>query len=191
MKVVLDNHSGRIRLYKRYIENDTALLSYLLAETPWVERDIKMFGRIYKQPRLLYYMGDPEASYIYSGDLYNPGDWDLEVFNIKERLEESFSYSFNSCLLNYYRDGQDSMGWHRDNEPELKKDPVIASLSLGETREMCFRKYGETKIEFKIELESGDLLLMEKNLQHHWEHSLPKRAHKKERVNLTFRKIFA
>ncbi len=82
------------------------------------------------------------------------------------------------------------MGWHSDNEPELKKNPVIASVSLGESREMSFRKKGTSKMEFKINLESGDLLLMEESLQHNWEHSIPKRSNKEERLNLTFRKIF-
>ena len=158
-------------------------------EIEYQSRNIKLFGKVYKQPRLISWHGDPKASYTYSGELFKPTPWTKDLKKIKGDLKEKLDVDFNSVLLNLYRDGQDSMGLHSDDEKELGKNPVIASLSLGETRRLRF-SHRTKKESFNLELCHGDLLVMSGETQELYKHELPKS--KKElgpRLNLTFRKI--
>jgi alkylated DNA repair dioxygenase AlkB len=113
------------------------------------------------------------------------------LLEIKKKVETQIGAEFSHVLLNYYRDGQDSMGWHRDNEAVLGTNPTIASVSFGETREFQIRNYSKKEIKFKISLDHGSLLVMSGSSQHHWEHQIPKTNQPKgPRINLTFRKLF-
>jgi len=133
--------------------------------------------------------GDADAVYTYSGVAHEPMPWSAELSAVKTRVEIAGGCTFNSVLANLYRDGRDSMGYHADNEKELGTDPVIASLSLGDTR--LFRLHHKKHREnLDFALGHGDLLIMAGALQHHWVHALPKtRQAKNPRINLTFRKI--
>ncbi|MCK7559494.1 alpha-ketoglutarate-dependent dioxygenase AlkB [Chitinophaga sedimenti] len=162
----------------------------LQQETQWKQEPIKIFGKEVMQPRLTAWYGDTDKSYTYSGITMQPQAWNPVLTAIKSTIEKVAEAQFTSALLNYYRDGQDSMGWHRDNEKQLGVNPVIASVSFGAPRIFKLRHYEKKTPVINIELTHGSLLLMTGATQHYWEHALPKTARVKEgRINLTFRKI--
>ena len=112
------------------------------------------------------------------------------MLKIREKIEKISKIKFNSVLLNLYRSGSDSVSWHSDDEPELGKNPVIGSLSLGETRQFQMKHKFNRDLKQKILLQHGSFLLMRGKTQHHWLHQIPKRKNLKgERINLTFRVI--
>src|SRR5438045_854112 len=123
------------------------ILQKLLAETKWRQQEMNMYGRRVSQPRLTAWYGDPGRNYLYSGIRNDPFPWTDLLRELKRNVEESIEVSFNSVLLNLYRDQNDSMGYHSDNEPELGPEPVIASLSFGATRTFLFKhKNGEVPV---------------------------------------------
>jgi alkylated DNA repair dioxygenase AlkB len=149
-----------------------------------------MFGKKVMQPRLTALYGDEAISYSYSGITMEPIPWSKTLLEIKGKVEEVAEARFSHVLLNFYRDGQDSMGWHRDNEASLGPEPVIASVSFGVCRRFQFRNYVDKKEKLEIELGHGSLLLMKGACQDHWEHQIPKsKKVSGERINLTFRLI--
>jgi alkylated DNA repair dioxygenase AlkB len=155
----------------------------------WQQRSIKMFGRPVAQPRLTAWYG--EADYTYSGLHWAAKTWPEELKQLKARVEKHCGETLNSVLANLYRDGQDSVGWHSDDEPELGREPVIASVSLGVARSF-YMKHRSDNAEWKILLTHGSLLLMKGATQHAWKHTLPKDKKIQEpRINLTFRRIAA
>jgi len=152
----------------------------------WSQREIVLFGRRRQQPRLVAWHGDPGACYRYSGLTLLPAPWHPALLEIRERLAEHTDAVFNSVLANAYRDGCDSMGWHRDDEPELGPMPVIASVSLGAERRLLIRARGQPSVGLK--LEAGSLLLMRGDFQQRYQHALPKtRQPVGLRINLTYR----
>ena len=166
------------------------LLDCLAAEVPWELRSIRMFGRELMQPRLLCFMGDPGMVYRYSGGDYAAVPWHPAVEELRWGLNRSLATAFNSVLLNLYRDGSDSMGWHADDEPELGSRPTIASISLGAERRFVLRRRDDPRQRLELVLAHGSLLLMAGDLQTHWQHQLPKTARPVgPRLNLTFRRI--
>jgi alkylated DNA repair dioxygenase AlkB len=169
-----------------------ALLAKLIAETPWRTDPIKVWGKVYMQPRLMAWYGDMGKSYRYSGRLYEPYPWTPLLLQLKDGVEQACDHTFNSVLLNYYRDGNDSMGFHSDNEVELGKNPVIASLSLGETRTFILKhKTNKSLKPIRLKLNDASLLLMAGELQTHWQHGIPKENKScSARINLTFRTVF-
>ncbi|KPJ93687.1 MAG: hypothetical protein AMJ53_06790 [Gammaproteobacteria bacterium SG8_11] len=163
----------------------------LMRDIQWQEEHYTIYGKRVTAPRLVAWYGDPQATYSYSGIPHTPLPWLPLLAELKTQVEQQCQHSFNSVLCNLYRDGQDSMGWHADKEPELGQNPYIASLSFGETRLFKLR-HNKTKQTIDILLENGSLLLMGGELQHHWRHSVPKTTKAKQpRINLTFRKILA
>jgi alkylated DNA repair dioxygenase AlkB len=169
-------------------EESDRYLNALLKEVEWKQEPIVIFGKKVMQPRLTAWFGD--AEYRYSGTTMKPLAWTQTLAEIKARVEAAAQVQFTSVLLNQYRNERDSMGWHRDNEKELGKNPVIASLSLGESRTFKIRHYDEKSLRQSIELSNGSLLLMRGETQHHWEHAIPKTKEPKGvRINLTFRVI--
>lgn len=167
-------------------DNDT-VLARLLAETAWKAEHITLFGRRVAQPRLTAWHG--EARYTYSGLQLDPLPFTPLQLAIKAAVEAASGRRFNSVLLNYYRDGNDSMGMHSDDEAELGIDPAIASLSFGATRTFILR-HKRSKRTVKVDLTSGSLLLMAGSTQHNWQHGINKSARPLgPRVNLTFRYI--
>jgi len=172
-------------------EESQELLEKLREETEWRQDQITIFGKKVNQPRLVAWYGDPGASYSYSGLKMEPNIWTPLLNDIRRKIETACENTFNSVLLNLYRNGQDSMGWHSDDEPELGQNPVIASLSLGQERMFHLRhKFQKDIPTQKILLNSGGLLIMAGSTQHFWKHQIPKSKRKMEaRMNLTFRKI--
>lgn len=163
------------------------LFKALRAELPWEQRSIKMFGKSVLQPRLQAWCGD--ANYTYSGLTMRPTPWTPELLFIKSRIESVCDVQFNSVLVNLYRSGEDYMGWHSDNEKELGRNPVIASVSLGASRRFLLKHKSSGKT-LEYLLDHGDLFTMGGQLQEYWKHSLPKmRKVNMERINLTFRSV--
>lgn len=170
-------------------EKQTQLLLTLEQELNWQQEDIILFGKRIKCPRLTAWYGDREIEYQYSGVNHVAQDWHPLLLSLQQRLAQELQIHFNSVLCNLYRDGQDSMGWHADNEKVLGKNPTIASISLGATRKFQF-KHRATKEIVTLELEPGSLLIMTGAVQHYWLHRLPKQNNCFDtRVNLTFRQI--
>jgi alkylated DNA repair dioxygenase AlkB len=166
------------------------LLDRLLTGIDWQHEEVLIFGQRRPVPRLVAWHGDPGASYTYSGTLHQPLPWTPALELVRERVLSLTGCAFNSVLLNLYRDGRDGMGWHSDDEPELGRDPVIASVSLGVPRRFCLRHRRRKDQRLDVSLSPGSLLLMSGTTQHHWVHAVPKTALPVgSRVNLTFRQI--
>jgi len=165
------------------------LLYRLWAELNWQQRAIRLFGKEVMQPRLICWQSDPEVNYSYSGLRMEPTAWHPSVAELRSRLHRELGLHFNSVLLNAYRNGQDSMGWHADDEPELGPNPPIASISLGAPRKFLWREKPCGKSS-GMELQQGSLLLMSGSFQDRCQHSVPKTRRKSDlRINLTFRRI--
>lgn len=168
----------------------TALMESLLEQVEWEVHRIRMFGRLVDSPRLSSWIGDPEASYRYSGTPFAPRPWPVPLLPFRDRLAAELGTRFNSVLANRYRNGYDCMGLHSDDEPELGAQPVIASLSLGATRRFVFKHRREPSIKGEFALSHGSLLVMHGETQQHYRHCLPRTARPVgERINLTFRQI--
>lgn len=161
----------------------------LLGELDWQQEVATIVGRRMPLPRLVCWHGDEEAIYRYSGLVHYPKPWTTELLKLKQAVEYASGRRFNSVLGNLYRDGQDSMGWHADQEKSLGENPFIASLSLGGERLFKIR-HNRSEETVDLTLGDGSLLLMGGSLQHHWRHCVPKtRKPVAARINLTFRLI--
>lgn len=166
-----------------------ALMQRLLREIPWTQHQVRMFGRELPSPRLSAWIGDADAVYTYSRVRHQPAPWTPALAQLRERLQVELGARFNSVLANRYRDGRDSMGWHADDEPELGREPLIASISLGAVRRMRFRARDRSAVA-AIDLADGSLLLMGGRTQTLYQHAVDKTcADTGERINLTFRMI--
>lgn len=167
------------------------LQAELEAQLAWKQDSITMFGKKVKIPRLQVWMGDSHCSYRYSGTTFMPEPWHPAVKQLTEAVSQFLRQPFNCVLLNFYANGQQHMGWHADNEPELGDDPVIASVSLGAARRFEL-KHRQQPWQLVLDLTPGSLLLMGTGCQQHWLHRLPKQSRVNEsRMNLTFRYIAA
>jgi alkylated DNA repair dioxygenase AlkB len=168
-----------------------AALATLSAETPWRHDEIFVHGRRVLQPRLTAWYGDAGARYAYSGVELTPLPWTPLLADLKARLEQASGARFNSLLMNLYRDGRDSVSWHSDAEPELGRNPAIASLSFGAVRKFQLRSRPPLPpARHEVALGHGDLLVMRGATQHEWAHQVPKTAARVgPRINLTFRLV--
>jgi len=165
------------------------LMSQLQASLVWESDQLIMFGKTVITRRKVAWVGDAECAYTYSGVKKIPQAWTAELLSIKNRLEELAKSQFNSCLLNFYHDGDDGMGWHSDDEKELDQNSPIASLSLGAQRKFAFR-HKVDKETIPLYLDNGSVLIMHSPTQQFWHHALLKtKMVSAPRINLTFRKI--
>lgn len=167
----------------------SALFATLLDGIPWENHPVRLFGREHPAPRLSCWIGDAGAAYRYSGVRREPRPWTPALAGLRERVAQAADAAFDSVLANLYRDGRDAMGWHADDEPELGRAPVIASLSLGATRRFVLRhRSGAPRL--ALDLPPGSLLVMRGATQAHYRHALPRTARPVgPRINLTFRRI--
>jgi alkylated DNA repair dioxygenase AlkB len=162
------------------------LFEELRSAVPWAQEKTG-WGR--PLPRLTAWYADAGLTYRYSGVVHPALPWTEALFAVRCRVEAAAGSTFNSLLLNYYRDGRDSVGFHADDEPELGPDPVVPSVSLGAARRFVLR-HSRTGERVVYELTHGSLLVMGGTLQHHWAHAVPKSAAASGgRINLTFRRI--
>jgi alkylated DNA repair dioxygenase AlkB len=167
------------------------LMKTVVEETHWRSDPITLFGKTFMQPRLMAWHGDPGASYSYSGINNAPEPWTALLRKLKKHVEALAEAEFNSVLLNYYRDQNDSMGLHADDEPELGARPVIASLSLGDVRTLYFSHRTDKHIaNVRLPLADSSLLIMKGCTQEYWKHGIRKQKRPRgPRLNLTFRQI--
>ncbi len=181
---------GRCTLVPGFLDNedDHAIYEHLLAHTPWSQDRVRVYGKQHLAPRMSCWMADAGLSYHYSNMTLQPTPWLPRVLELAKTIGRIAEVDFNSALLNHYRSGQDSNGWHADNEPELGPDPIVASLSLGAARDFRLR-HNVSRQTHSIRLEHGSLLIMHEGMQTHWQHCVPKRAQADSRINLTFRRI--
>lgn len=185
--------NGKLLFMRNFMPEDKAQEYYqaLLKNIDWVQEEVTVFGKTHPVPRETAWYGEKGIKYVYSNVHHAAKEWTKELLEIKGVVEHfTPNKLYNSVLLNYYRHGNDKVGWHSDDEPELGKEPTIASVSLGETRRFDLQ-HKETKEKIQIHLNSGSLLIMGGELQKYWKHQIP--AQKKiegGRVNLTFRFVY-
>lgn len=192
---------GNLRLYPHLFsaQESARYFDVLKQEVDWKAERITMFGRSVALPRKTAWFGDPGMRYTYSGISVEPVAWTRTLLGIRARVEEANGSTFNSVLLNFYRDGRDSVSWHSDDEPELGEDPVIGSVSFGSERPFRLQhksvnardpERGNRRLQLTLSLPNGSYLEMGAGVQRAWVHQLPKRPRlTEERINLTFRKI--
>ncbi len=182
---------AQLELYTNWLSLEQALplFNQLRDDIDWQQPQIKLFGRETPIPRLQAWLGDAGLQYSYSGLAMTAMPWTPSLRYLRDQLQQTTGLHFNSCLLNYYRDGNDSMGAHADDEPELGPNPHIALLSLGAERILRF-VHKQRGFRIDLPLPSGSLLLMRGSTQHYWQHQIPKqRRVKSARISLTFRRI--
>lgn len=190
-KITFDLQDAEIEYYPDFFTSAIAndLFLKLQNEIPWQQDDITVFGKTHPQPRLTALFGNEGKPYGYSNIIMKPHAWSPLIMFIKNEIEKICSENFTTVLLNNYRTGQDSNGWHADNEKELGRNPIIASVSFGAERVFQL-KHNKLELKQNIVLHHGSLLIMSGTTQHFWKHQIPKT--KKEiqpRINLTFRII--
>lgn len=188
----LDMPDGEVTLYRDFFSADESqnLFQDLMDNTTWKQEQIQVPGKKVPLPRLTAWYGDAGKSYRYSGITVHPLPWTETLLKIKNRIQGVAGADFNSVLLNLYRSERDSVAWHSDDEPELGMNPVIASVSFGDTRNFQLKHKRRRELRREVLLSSGSLLVMGGATQHHWLHRIPKmtKAHE-ARINLTFRVI--
>lgn len=166
------------------------LQHFLQTKVDWQAKSIRLFGKTVMQPRLMAFFSDPMVDYTYSQLTWKHKAYPPPLKDLKDKVEAKTACSFNSVLLNYYRHGQDSMGWHADNEKELGPDPIVAAVTLGKERPFRIKMREKPAQKGELVLEHGSLLLMKTGFQQHFLHSLPKSKRiEAPRFNMTFRKI--
>ena len=189
-KVVFDLPNAEIEYYPEFFEKiqADALFNKLEHEIPWQSDTITVYGKTYPQPRLTSLFGNEGKPYSYSNVVMQPHLWNPLTVFIKEKVEEAAQIQFTTVLLNLYRNGKDSNGWHADNEKELGRNPVIASVSFGATRPFYLKHNTIESQRLKIDLAHGSLLIMKGETQHFWKHQIAKTSKDiGPRINLTFR----
>ena len=169
------------------------ILQRLMDQTIWRQEAVRIYGKVHDQPRLVSLYADPGKRYDYSGIAMHPLPWTDLLREIKRRVEDCTAESFNAVFLNLYRDHNDSMGFHSDDERELGKNPVIASLTFGATRTFVLKhKFNKDLPTVKVPLTAGTVLLMKGATQHNWKHGINKQTTPcGPRVNLTFRTLLS
>lgn len=190
-KIVFDLPDAEIEYHPSLFnsEKSNQLFELLKNEIPWQHDEITVYGKKHLQPRLTSLFGNDGKPYGYSNIIMQPNRWNPLLMFIKNEIEVICNENFTTVLLNYYRNGKDSNGWHADNEKELGRNPIIASVSFGAERVFQL-KHNVTNQRQNINLENGSLLVMKGTTQHFWKHQIPKSS--KEigaRINLTFRII--
>ncbi|WP_203257367.1 alpha-ketoglutarate-dependent dioxygenase AlkB family protein [Hyunsoonleella ulvae] len=181
-----------ITYYPNFFDKKEADLYFknLKTETEWQQDKIKVFGKVYDQPRLTSFFATNKVPYSYSNITMYPKPFKGSILKIKTVIETELNICFTSCLANLYRDGKDSNGWHADDEKSLGEKPIIASLTFGEERPFHFKHKKDKLLKEKIVLKHGSVLLMQGFTQKNWLHQIPKTTRQiGPRINLTFRII--
>ncbi len=190
---ISDLDESEILLFRSYFSQIKAdeYLS-LLQNVNWSRNQIVVYGKKHLEPRDTAWYGENGLIYKYSGIEHKAKPWLPFLIEIRDELNSAFCENFNSVLINRYRDGNDGVSWHSDDEPELGDSPTLCSLSFGGSRKFQLRSKEKSSEIFSIYLNHGDLLIMKPPTQKYWLHAVPKTATKvAERINLTFRKIIS
>ncbi|WP_028293080.1 alpha-ketoglutarate-dependent dioxygenase AlkB family protein [Oceanobacter kriegii] len=181
---------GELDFYPAAVIQPDPLFDILHQQLPWHSDTITVYGKEHRIPRLQCWLGDAGLAYTYSGKTLHTLPWHPVLQQLNQQLNQALGLNNNSVLCNLYRDGNDSMGWHSDDEAELGPAPVVVSMTLGAERDFALRKKGETRMFAKLPLSHGSVLVMKAGMQSRWQHALPKRAGiASARINLTFRQL--
>lgn len=166
------------------------LINKFITETHWKQQVVKMYDKELMTPRLNAWFGDTEPGSYLIKKIPDARPWTSELSMIKDKVERLSGIQFNSVLLNYYRDGNDSVAWHSDKGSAPGVKTVVASVSFGQVRSFDIRNKKNHSMKYSIRLEDGSYLLMKAGLQERWEHRIAKSTKfMKARINLTFRLI--
>jgi len=190
-KIQYNLENANVTLFEDFFKKEESdqLFNNLINNVDWKQEKIKMYGKVHNLPRLTEVFGNKGLTYTYSRIQSTALGWvNKDVDHIRNTIIKELGIKFNFCLLNYYRRGNDKVSWHQDNEPQLGKNPIIASVSFGHPRNFQLRRVDDHKEKEEIILPHGSLLLMQGGTQHYWEHQIP--STKKDigsRINLTFR----
>ena len=193
LKTLKNKNDLNIFYYPDFLSKETSDILYkkLHSDIPWQKYKIKVFGKTYNQPRLTSFHSIGNKNYDYSQIGIKSNFMTEDLKSLLNQIHSKTDFRFNSVLLNLYRDGMDSNGWHSDNESELGNDPKIASVTLGEERFFHLKHRKIKNLKYKILLRHGSLLLMGEKSQTEWLHQIPKTNKKiKPRINLTYRYIY-
>lgn len=188
----LNMKNAEVLYFKNFFTQNESNVYFdsLLKNINWQQDYITVFGKTHLQPRLTAFYATNSKTYSYSNIIMTPNPFDGAILEIKKAIENQLKTEFTSCLANLYRSGQDSNGWHADDEKELGKNPTIASVTFGEERIFHFKHKYDTSEKLKLTLHHGSLLLMKGETQHFWLHQIPKtKKQVAPRINLTFRII--
>ena len=191
-KIILPLPDAVFKFYPNFFNKEEAdmLFDKLMNETPGQQDDITIFGKKIAQPRLTCLFGNEGKPYSYSGLTMHPHAWNPTMMFIKEKVDKISGQNFTTVLANLYRNEKDSNGWHSDNEKELGRNPIIASVSFGEERKFQLKHISDNNVKLSLNLNHGSLLVMKEGSQIHYKHQIPKAAQPKNaRINLTFRTI--
>ena len=191
-KITLDLPDADFEFYPNFFSKEKAdeLFKILLKEIQWKQDTITVYGKNHLQPRLTALYGNEGKPYKYSNIIMNPYPWSPSLTYIKELVEVKAQHSFTTVLANLYRNENDSNGWHADNEKELGRNPIIASVSFGEERVFQLKHTTNKSAKLSINLTHGSLILMKEGSQIHYKHQIPKtKSSKNSRINLTFRTL--
>ncbi|WP_338377927.1 alpha-ketoglutarate-dependent dioxygenase AlkB [uncultured Flavobacterium sp.] len=191
-KIILELPDAIFEYYPNFFSKEKAdeLYNLLYENTPWKQDIITVYGKNHLQPRLTALYGNEGKPYKYSNIIMYPQAWNATLIYIKELVEEKANHNFTTVLANLYRNEKDSNGWHADNEKELGRNPIIASISLGEERTFQLKHNFKKEAKQNLILKHGSLILMKEGSQIHYKHQIPKASSpKKPRINLTFRII--
>ena len=188
---ISDLDNSEIRLFRSYFSQTEADEYFsLLHDVKWSRNEIIVYGNKHLEPRDTAWYGDAGLGYKYSGLEHKAKPWLPFLIEIRDEINSNFCQNFNSVLINRYRDGNDGVSWHSDDEPELGDSPTICSVSFGDPRKFQLRSKEKPREIFSIYLTHGDLLIMKPPTQQNWLHAVPKTNKKvTERINLTFREI--
>ena len=167
------------------------IAQYHFKHIAWRQDSISLYGKVHPLPRLSAWYGDQDCAYSYSGIEMHPMLWTEPLKWLNHQLSAVVKQRFNSVLLNWYRNGDDHISWHSDDEAVLGINPLIASVNFGASRRFLLRRKEQHATKIEIPLHHGSVLVMAGALQHHWQHSIPKqKSIQSSRINLTFRQIF-
>jgi len=189
-KQVIPLEGGHLEYYPQFLSSTEAnkIMNILCKDTPWKQEEVLMMGKLVKPSRNIAIYGDEGVPYRYSGVTKTASGWHKDLKIVKDKVQECTSQPYNYALLNYYRNGKDYIGYHSDDERDLISGSSIASLSLGAERTFIFKSRKNSEITKSMELANGSLLVMMKDTQKNWKHSLPKRLKiQQSRLNITFR----
>ncbi|MBB3046309.1 alkylated DNA repair dioxygenase AlkB [Litorivivens lipolytica] len=186
----LEFGASRVGLNQHYVTDQQALYQQLCDECQWSQPAVFLFGKRHKVPRLNAFYGDSGVEYRYSGLTHRAEGWPASLQMLKTRIDSLLGTRFNTVLLNWYRDGGDTMGYHADDEAVLGPEPTIASISLGAPRRFVMKRRNDPKVKREVMLEGGSLPVMAGRFQHDWLHAVPAARRVREgRINLTFRRV--
>jgi alkylated DNA repair dioxygenase AlkB len=196
-ETIIETDSTLVMIYREYISNDQATRDFNLFrdQLPWNKHEILVYGKHHLEPRLSCAFGDGNITHNYANTKRKVISWNnskdpaiVRINEIKLDIETNLDVKFNSCLFNYYRNGQDYIAYHSDKEIS-EQMPIVVGVSFGGSRDFYFKTKAEPFETIKTKIDHGDVMIMYGDCQKNYTHSVPKRAHGEPRISITFRQL--